>query len=118
MTNDQISKSAKEYAEREYSGLLDEESCPFISGNDIIEAAESGFIDGAAFALSNQWISTKERLPEQHQLVIIHLRSTGPKHNLACYLNETWNTMYDYYLNNEVDLWMPIPKINPQKDKA
>ena len=68
---------------------------------------ESGFIEGAAFALSRQWIRVDESLPECS--VIVFVKDKYDNYDIA-YLSKK-----GYWIANDgrkiiVSLWMPIPK--------
>ena len=78
----------------------------------VYQAAEDGFIAGAKYALNNQWISIKDKLPViekgmKYKNVFIH------------YLDGTIcagfysDTFYDWggnTLPSGIDYWMEIPK--------
>ena len=100
-----------------------EESAAKYSGNQIgldyigEAACEQGFIDGAKYALSHQWISVKKSLPEYDESVIVAFgdgdyallhRSNNP--NVLTDKNGFCN--YGY---KEVLAWMPIPQFEPKK---
>ena len=84
---------------------------------------EAGFIAGAEYALSHQWISVDEALPELMERVLVAYRlmdrisicimkriphdSTNPN-------NSKWHWSL---VNHKEDViaWMPIPKFEPNK---
>lgn len=79
--------------------------------------AYKGFINGAEYALSHQFISVKEALPEYDESVIVAFgdddyallhRSNNP--NVLTDKNEFCN--YGY---KEVLAWLPIPKFELNK---
>ncbi len=74
---------------------------------------EAGFMEGAQYALSHQWISVDEALPECS--VIVFVKDKYDNYDIA-YLSKK-----GYWIANDgrkiiVSLWMPIPKFET-KDK-
>ena len=76
---------------------------------------EKAFTDGAHWVLSHQWISAKDRLPENDDNVIIHC--SGGYTGVYWYCKddnifiEAWGDNSDDVELDAVDYWMPIPKI-------
>ena len=74
------------------------------------------------YALSHQWVSTKERMPEPRSLVLVYVE--GHPVTIAIWRDRynCWHDEYDeefLYGANEVKFWMPIPSIpqlNPEKE--
>lgn len=70
------------------------------------------------YALSHQWVSVDERLPEEHEEVLTY--SIAPKYAedenaIAYYDGEDWYTTYGNHIRPSY--WMPIPQLNPEKQK-
>ena len=67
-----------------------------------------GFKEGAEYAISHQWISVEEALPENQDYVL-----AGYKDSIfmAWYRkrNNMWHNIYGIEMN--VDRWMPIPEL-------
>ena len=79
------------------------------------------FIEGAKFALENQWISVKEDLPCNHEELIItsdyyeketievitinEFKTVGLNYMILC--DNKWKWKYDI----EFCYWMPIPEV-------
>lgn len=102
MTREQIEKAANidmlpYYSDEEYlCGIKDIQS-------DFKEA----FQKGAEYALSHQWISVKEALPNNHDYVLAGYKDSVFMAWCRRQYNE-WHDIYGFELN--VDRWMPIPK--------
>lgn len=67
------------------------------------------FLHGSALALSNQWISVADRLPEDSYDVLVKICGEPV---LAYYDGEDWISLPNYE-NIRPLYWMPIPK-HPQ----
>ena len=68
-------------------------------------ACEKGFIEGAEYALSHQWISVEEALPEanEHVLTLIGgVPAVAKGYHVRARLRD-------------ITHWMPIPKFEPVK---
>lgn len=107
MTPKQIELMAERYSEAradfhksdpELADLTHYESC-------------RAFRIGADFALSHQWISVQDALPENDGLVLAHFSDIDPKlsHAMAYHKGGMWHTPDDWYFDCEIDFWMPIP---------
>ena len=93
----------------------------------------AGFIEGAEYALSHQWINVEESLPEEYELVLVKHKPIASTHyyqenmSLAYIQNQgayglgwiingmSWRVNRDNKNDNTVTHWMPIPKFNPDK---
>lgn len=67
--------------------------------------AYKGFIDGAEYAISHQWISVKEALPEANENVLALIGSVPV-------------VAKGYHVRarlRDIAHWMPIPKFEPNK---
>ena len=79
--------------------------------------AYKGFIDGAEYALSHQWISVEEYLPEYDESVIV---AFGDDDYALLHRSNNSNVLTDKngfcnYGYKEVLAWMPIPKFETKK---
>ena len=85
-------------------------------GNDVINAAKCGFIDGTIYGLHNPWISVEDRLPEDHVDVLAHVpQRILPAYNEVAYWDgEDWYTQDGDLIRP--DFWMPIPSLNHSDD--
>lgn len=66
---------------------------------------EAGFIDGAEYALSRQWISVEDALPEANENVLALIGSVPV-------------VAKGYHVRariRDITHWMPIPKFEPNK---
>ena len=69
---------------------------------------EIAFKEGAKYALENQWISVKDKLPDDKQKCLVHLKC-------GAILSSVYFSLSKYFMNddaNEADYWMPIPELN------
>ena len=67
--------------------------------------AYKGFIDGACYALSHQWISVEEALPEANE-------------NVLALIGGVPVVAKGYHVRarlRDITHWMPIPKFEPNK---
>ena len=94
---------------------------------------EAGFIAGAEYTLSHQWISIEEALPKTGELVLVKHKPIASTHyyqddmSIAYIQNQgtygirwiingmSWKINRDNIDDNTVTHWMPIPKFNPDK---
>lgn len=95
--------------------------------------AYKGFIYGAEYALSHQWINVEESLPKTGELVLVKHKPIASTHyyqddmSLAYIQNQgtyglrwiingmSWKINRDNIDDNTVTHWMPIPKFEPKK---
>ena len=78
---------------------------------------EAGFMEGAQYALSHQWISVEEALPEYDESVIV---AFGDDDYALLHRSNNSNVLTDKngfcnYAYKEVLAWLPIPKFEPKK---
>lgn len=92
-----------------------------------------GFFHGAEYALSRQWISVDEALPEEYELVLVkhkpiastnyyqenmslaYIQGQG-SYGLRWIINGmSWRVNRDNKNDNTVTHWMPIPKFETKK---
>ena len=95
----EILKKRIEEAAREYAGNQ--------TGLDYIgeSSCEQGFINGARFSLSNQWISVEDALPEANENVLALIGSVPV-------------VAKGYHVRariRDISHWMPIPKFENKK---
>ena len=73
---------------------------------------EGGFMEGAEYALSHQWISVEDALPECSVMVIV--KDKYGNYDTA-YLSKKGYWIADDGKEIIVSFWMPIPKFEPKK---
>ena len=78
---------------------------------------EAGFMEGAQYALSHQFISVKDALPEYDESVIV---AFGDDDYALLHRSNNSNVLTDKngfcnYGYKEVLAWMPIPKFETKK---
>lgn len=76
-----------------------------------------GFNEGAEYALSHQWISVEEALPEYDESVIV---AFGDDDYALLHRSNNPNVLTDKngfcnYGYKEVLAWLPIPKFEPKR---
>jgi hypothetical protein len=97
-----IVKAARDYSDHNY---IDE-------GVEV-----PAFIEGADFALKNQWISVEEALPKDNKVVFYRaLSDKGTKCYGSAYVyNKEWYSDIDSaaqnYYHYKITHWMPIPEL-------
>lgn len=66
---------------------------------------------------SNNWISVKDRLPEDDKDVLVY-NSRSKEIIMASYNSncEEWDNLYDYLPINEITYWQPLPEL-PEVEK-
>ncbi|MDE5688682.1 MAG: DUF551 domain-containing protein [Paramuribaculum sp.] len=76
------------------------------------ENFSDGWDKGVDFALSHQWISVDERLPEDDETVLTH---SNYGYVLAYYSEQDkmW-FVYGNYGDINPTHWLPIPQLNPE----
>lgn len=108
MTEQQIEKAAEEYAKQTKAHLFGDE-----------KLVKSNFIAGVTFALSHQWVSVEERLPEDDRYfyLVADARLNPMGVDCAEYTCET-----KLFSRNGAVLhpthWCPIPHLNNEKEEA
>ena len=80
-------------------------------------ACEQAFIDGAGYALSHQFISVEEALPEYDEAVIV---AFGDDDYALLHRSNNPDVLTDKngfcnYCGKEIICWMPIPKFETKK---
>ena len=108
MTDEQIEKAARDYVSFEKGG-----NC---YPNYAVECAcRRAFIDGADFALSHQWISVEERLPEDDRYFYFVADARLDPLGVDCaeYTCETKLFSRNGKILHPTH-WMPIPQLNPE----
>lgn len=107
----QIEKEAQEYADR------------FI-GSTERKCRRSAFMDGANFALSHQWVSVEEQLPELGQRVLVYRKQGDIEcifiakripHDTTNADDMRWHWTQVVY-DSEIKAWCAIPQLNPEKE--
>lgn len=113
MNKQQIAQAAEKYADENFiDRIVKDEPWPTAKA-----AFAKAFIDGADFALSRQWVSVDDALPEINFYVLAHIPGLYlGRHNAVSYWDgEDWHTHNCNYIRP--DYWMPIPQLNPEKEE-
>lgn len=111
----EILKKRIEEAAREGSKHYDPNVSKYSQGKQV--GYLRGFNEGAEYAISHQFISVKEVLPEYDEIVIA---TSGNDEYCFCHRSKNPNVETDkngfcIYGFGEVVAWMPIPKFEPDK---
>lgn len=122
MAKEQIEKAERRaWIEKHFrqNGLSDEEVMSFKPLPS--ENFSEGFKAGVDFALSNQWVSVEERLPEPLEEVLLYDRSSI-QHYVIGWLREEkgynkskWCLANGYVEDDGITHWCAIPKFNDKK---
>lgn len=88
---------------------------------DVNDAYNEGFIEGVQWAVSNQWISVDEALPDYDEGVLV-TDKLGVENTGYYFNHRSNNPMVKTYKNGfcdigfeEVAYWMPVPELNTGK---
>lgn len=120
MNYEEIEKKAQEYAQR----LVNEydQDLPELSLCDLKFDCQNAFIAGAQMALQNQWISVKERLPEENEEVLLY-DANSVRHYVTGWRRMKGDNKSQWALSNgfvedkDITNWLPIPQLNPEKEE-
>lgn len=114
MTDEQIEKAAQRHADE----LRVRSSIPGALVPMLHDIAKSSYACGAQDALRNQWVSVKERLPEDGRLVVVRLSlSFGcDGYDIARY-DEYWRCQLLSRCGEGaiVTHWCALPQLDPEK---
>lgn len=111
-------KRIEEYADTEMSQYYNDDEYP-CGIKDIQSDFKEAFQRGAEYALSHQFISVKEALPEYDEAVIV---ATGHPFYSFCHRSNKPNVQTDEdgwcnYTGMKILAWMPIPKFETKKER-
>lgn len=94
---------------------------PKIGLDGVMESRKDAFSIGAEYALSRQWISVDEALPEYDKAVLI-IDKTGIEGNGVYFNHRSNNHIVNTYESgfcdiglSEVMYWCEVPKFEPKK---
>ena len=116
MMNEILKKRIEEEADAEMSQYYNDDEYP--CGIKYIQSDfKEAFKKGAEYALSHQFISVEDALPEYDEIVIV---TSGNDECCFCHRSKNPNVETDkndfcIYGFGEVVAWMPIPKFEPNK---
>ncbi len=84
------------------------------------ERARLSFIAGADFALTHQWRSVEDGMPEDDDVVLAEIAETADEHEfirytIARYEDGCWIFQDDYFEDCTVTHFMYIPSLNPEQ---
>ena len=80
-----------------------------------------GFNEGAEYALSHQWISVEEALPEMEKEVVLFNKNSIRHYEIGWLRKEKgcskskWAITNGFVEDDDISHWMPIHKFNPDK---
>lgn len=122
--NDKLFKRIGKECRKQTENLYPEELCS-VSGFALgkVVGFKRGFYKGAEYAVSHQWISVEESLPELMERVLVAYRLMGKistcimkriPHDSADPNNDKWHWSL---VNHKEDViaWMPIPKYRKEE---
>ena len=88
---------------------------------DVNDAYKEGFKNGAEYALSRQWISVEEALPEMEKEVVLFNKNSIRHYEIGWLRKEKgcskskWAITNGFVEDDDITHWMPIPKFEPDK---
>lgn len=77
---------------------------------------DAGFINGAEYALSHQFISVDEALPEPEEEVVLFIKNSIRHYEIGWlrkekeYSKSKWAITNGFVEDDDITHWMPIPK--------
>ena len=83
--------------------------------------AYKGFIDGAEYVLSHQWISVEDALPEMEKEVVLFNKNSIRHYEIGWLRKEKgcskskWAITNGFVEDDDITHWMPIPKFETKK---
>lgn len=85
---------------------------PFMNTEMGQYAYQLGFEDGADWALSHQWVSVEDEMPPKGDVVIAHYETADEiGETFATHDGINWWDGGEYFEDDSVTHWMPIPPI-------
>lgn len=97
---------------------------PRVSVADVITFRKDAFAAGAEYALSHQWISVEEALPQENEEVLCMMKSNHAivsgyiyKNNGTVKVATSPDFHFEDYEGYEVIAWMPIPKFETKNKR-
>lgn len=116
--NEILKKRIEEAADTEMSQYYNDDEYP-CGIKDIQSDFKEAFKKGAEYALSHQWISVEESLPEYEEDVLI---AYGDDEYGLCHRSNNPDILTDIngfcnYAYKEVLAWLPIPKAETKKER-
>lgn len=78
---------------------------------NILSSNEYFVKSGAQYALSHQWVSVEDALPEPHEEVLTYTVNAIDENAVAYYDGEDWYSIYGEHIRPHY--WLPIPPLNP-----
>ena len=116
----EILKKRIEEAAREGSKHYDPNVSKYSQGKQV--GYIRGFNEGAEYALSHQWISVEEALPELNKEVLVLFPDGTATVTVRCKTFNadgrdviSWKNGDYTYADSWIKYWMPIPKFEPYK---
>ena len=85
--------------------------------------AYKGFIDGAEYALSHQFISVEEALPEMEKEVVLFNKNSIRHYEIGWlrkekgYSKSKWAITNGFVEDDDITHWMPIPKFETEIER-
>jgi|GEM_PF-872009 len=86
------------------------------------ENFSDGWDKGAEWALSSQWISVDERLPEKKKEVLLYDANSARHYvtgwrRMKGYNESQWALSNGFVEDKDITHWLPIPPLNPEKEE-
>ena len=109
MDKKKIEMAAEEYTAKHF--LNDAEHLLKDPWPEARERYKKTLIRFATIALSHQWVSVEDALPEPHEEVLTYTVNAIDENAVAYYDGEDWYSIYGEHIRPHY--WLPIPPLNP-----
>lgn len=118
MTDEELEKAARQYLKPRFNN--DACRCMLLPWDKVEEYCVKTLADFTKQCISKQWISVDERLPENDDHVLVHVKGDRffcipDRYEVAYYDTEDWYTQ-DGELIRPTH-WCDIPPLNPEKEE-
>jgi len=123
MTDKEIEKAAEECVNNTLNGYRIEMELR----EDLEVDGINLFKDAVEYALSHQWVSVEDRLPEDEHAVLVQCEvdlsnvideyKEDLAYAIGYYYDGVWHFPDDWYYDCKVNHWMPIPKLRKGGNK-
>ena len=113
--NEILKKRIEEAADTEMSQYYNDDEYP-CDIKDIQSDFKEAFKRGAEYALSHQWISVDEALPEPEEEVVLFNKNSIRHYEIGWlrkekeYSKSKWAITNGFVEDDDITHWMPIPK--------
>ena len=110
-------KKIKNLPERIYLNLGDGclDHADFRDLSEVTWSEDKATDNDVEYIRKSEWISVEDALPEPHEEVLTYTINTIDENAVAYYDGEDWYNTYGEHIRPHY--WLPIPQLNPEKQK-